>query len=250
MSAAEHLREAIDIGCTRDDHDHIADHRAEVLAEVTTLFDDRGLALDGGIMTAYDAAELVRRHAGGKDAGVAAEPTTASPWPTISRLVQWLDEKNGRDQQETLLRLFKIQEEAGEVAQAVIGATGQNPRKGASHTWDDVADELCDVIVTAMVALATICGDPEEHFERKLAQIAKLRVDGGEAATVTAPDFFQPDQTYTRRDGTTFQCFTVTTTPWNGRPLAVGWHTDADDITSISWRGIGEWRGEYNGGDR
>jgi hypothetical protein len=33
MSAAEHLREAIDVGCTRDDHDHIADHRAEVLNE-------------------------------------------------------------------------------------------------------------------------------------------------------------------------------------------------------------------------
>ncbi|MEV6569984.1 hypothetical protein [Streptomyces sp. NPDC051577] len=33
MSAAEHLAEAIDVGCTRDDHDHVADHRAEVLAE-------------------------------------------------------------------------------------------------------------------------------------------------------------------------------------------------------------------------
>ncbi|MFD5058217.1 hypothetical protein [Streptomyces sp. NPDC058394] len=33
MSAAEHLREAIAMGCTRDDHDHIAMHRAEVLRE-------------------------------------------------------------------------------------------------------------------------------------------------------------------------------------------------------------------------
>lgn len=33
MSAADHLREAIDFGCTRDDHDHIAMHRAEVLTE-------------------------------------------------------------------------------------------------------------------------------------------------------------------------------------------------------------------------
>jgi hypothetical protein len=31
VSAAEHLREAIAEGCTRDDHDHITDHRAEVL---------------------------------------------------------------------------------------------------------------------------------------------------------------------------------------------------------------------------
>lgn len=34
MSAAEHLQEAIAEGCTRDDHDHVGDHRAEVLAEV------------------------------------------------------------------------------------------------------------------------------------------------------------------------------------------------------------------------
>ena len=33
MSAADHLREAIAEGCTRDDHDHIGDHRAEVIAE-------------------------------------------------------------------------------------------------------------------------------------------------------------------------------------------------------------------------
>jgi hypothetical protein len=62
-----------------------------------------------------------------------------------------------------------------------------------------------------------------------------------------APDFFQPGRTYTHRDGTTFQCITVTTTPWNGQRLAIGWHTDETDITSISWRGIGEWRNDYDG---
>ncbi|MFG2978825.1 hypothetical protein ACGFYY_38290 [Streptomyces sp. NPDC048331] len=33
MSAAEHLAEAISVGCTRDDHDHVGDHRREVLNE-------------------------------------------------------------------------------------------------------------------------------------------------------------------------------------------------------------------------
>jgi hypothetical protein len=37
MSAAEHLREAIAVGCTRDDHDHVGDHRAEVLAAGSAL---------------------------------------------------------------------------------------------------------------------------------------------------------------------------------------------------------------------
>ncbi|MFD3802597.1 hypothetical protein ACFWTC_02985 [Streptomyces sp. NPDC058619] len=36
MSAAEHLAEAIDVGCSRDDHDHVGDHRHEVLAEAIT----------------------------------------------------------------------------------------------------------------------------------------------------------------------------------------------------------------------
>jgi hypothetical protein len=36
MSAADDVREAIAVGCTRDDHDHVADHRAEVLDEAAT----------------------------------------------------------------------------------------------------------------------------------------------------------------------------------------------------------------------
>lgn len=37
-TAADHLREALDVGCTRDDHDHIADHADEVRAEHTDVF--------------------------------------------------------------------------------------------------------------------------------------------------------------------------------------------------------------------
>ncbi|MFE4329707.1 hypothetical protein ACFRQM_09645 [Streptomyces sp. NPDC056831] len=40
MSAAEHLREAIDVGRTRDDHDHVADHRAKVLREAADFIDN------------------------------------------------------------------------------------------------------------------------------------------------------------------------------------------------------------------
>jgi hypothetical protein len=36
------------------------------------------------------------------------------------------------------------------------GPLGQNPRKGITHTWDDVQAELCDVMFTAMVALTTL----------------------------------------------------------------------------------------------
>ncbi|WP_089117070.1 MazG-like family protein [Streptomyces sp. SS07] len=98
--------------------------------------------------------------------------TTPDHWSTIRTLVAWLDEQNGRSQQEMSLRLLKLTEEAGEVAQAWIGATGQNPRKGVTHSEADVADELCDVIVTASVALASLVDDPGAHLDGKVARIA------------------------------------------------------------------------------
>ncbi|MGX1483401.1 NTP pyrophosphatase (non-canonical NTP hydrolase) [Streptomyces griseus] len=99
-------------------------------------------------------------------------PTTPDHWTTIRGLVDWLDQQNGRDQQEITLRLLKLSEESGEVAQAWIGTTGQNPRKGITHSVEDVADELCDVIVTAAVALASLVDDPAGHLDTKLARIA------------------------------------------------------------------------------
>ncbi|MYS72317.1 hypothetical protein GTY88_18095 [Streptomyces sp. SID5926] len=71
-----------------------------------------------------------------------------------------------------LLRMLKLSEEVGEVAEAVIGATGQNPRKGVTHTWDDVEAELCDVVITAMVALRTLTPEAREVFGRHLARVA------------------------------------------------------------------------------
>lgn len=93
-------------------------------------------------------------------------------WTTIRELVAWLDATNGRSPQETTLRILKLTEEAGEVAQAWIGVQGQNPRKGVTHTAADVADELCDVIVTALVALTSVVDDPAGHWNAKLATIA------------------------------------------------------------------------------
>lgn len=93
-------------------------------------------------------------------------------WKTIYRLVGWLDRENGRDQTELTLRLLKLAEEVGEVSQAWIGHTGQNPRKGITHTRRDVCDELVDVIVTAAVALVSIAdGNPDDMVAEKLAKI-------------------------------------------------------------------------------
>lgn len=99
--------------------------------------------------------------------------TVQDLWDDIAALVAWLDAKNGRDPHEITLRVGKIAEEFGEVWQALAGSLGQNPRKGRTHTTGDVAAELCDVIVTAAVALATITG-PEQagvHLDSKIAAL-------------------------------------------------------------------------------
>ncbi|MEU9316713.1 MazG-like family protein [Streptomyces sp. NPDC048295] len=94
-------------------------------------------------------------------------------WRTIDELHGWLDAETGiPPEQDLLLRMLKLSEEVGEVAQAVIGATGQNPRKGATHSWQDVEGELCDVIVTAMVALRTLTPDAAAVFDRHVRRLA------------------------------------------------------------------------------
>jgi NTP pyrophosphatase (non-canonical NTP hydrolase) len=93
-------------------------------------------------------------------------------WATVAALAAWLDASNGTSDHEQAMRLMKLSEETGEVAQAYIGMTGQNPRKGITHSRNDVADELCDVIVTAMVALHAYTPDPARHLTAKLQRIA------------------------------------------------------------------------------
>ncbi|WP_405993077.1 MazG-like family protein [Streptomyces sp. NBC_00986] len=95
-------------------------------------------------------------------------------WDTVGQLVQWLDaESPVPPQMARLLRVMKITEEAGEVAEAVHGAIGSNPRKGNSHTWEDVQKELCDVILTSMVALSTLTPEAQKIFEDRLDHIAR-----------------------------------------------------------------------------
>ncbi|MFB7866541.1 MazG-like family protein [Streptomyces sp. NPDC056069] len=100
-------------------------------------------------------------------------------WPTVARLQEWLtDRQRLPPGQEILLRVLKLSEEVGETAQAVIGATGQNPRKGHSHSWQDVEAELCDVIITAMVALRTLTPDAAEVFAGHLKRVAERSLQG------------------------------------------------------------------------
>ncbi|MEU6969864.1 MazG-like family protein [Kitasatospora aureofaciens] len=112
-------------------------------------------------------------------------------WESVDHLVAWLDEHSTQSpQEERLLRLLKLSEEVGEVGAAVIGATGQNPRKGVTHTWEDVQHELCDVVFSALVALRTLTPDAARVFAERLAYVeqrsaaSRRPVDGPEETAV------------------------------------------------------------------
>jgi NTP pyrophosphatase (non-canonical NTP hydrolase) len=94
-------------------------------------------------------------------------------WDTIGKITSRLDAASALPPDtERLLRIMKLSEEVGEVTQAVIGTLGQNPRKGITHTWDDVQAELCDVMFTAMVALRSLTPDAPKVFDAHLARVA------------------------------------------------------------------------------
>ena len=111
-------------------------------------------------------------------------PTTNdSPalWSHLAMALAWLDAANPRTDHEVAMRVLKVSEEIGEAAAAYIGMTGQNPRKGITHTREDLAGELCDVVMSALVALATLTGDADtaqtamdEHLTRRTPRLHAL----------------------------------------------------------------------------
>jgi hypothetical protein len=62
----------------------------------------------------------------------------------------------------------------------------ENPRKGITHTWDDVNAELCDVIRTAMVALTTLTPDARKIFDEHLTHVTQRCTQL--PASITSPD--------------------------------------------------------------
>ncbi|MGG8407192.1 MazG-like family protein [Streptomyces sp. 12297] len=89
-------------------------------------------------------------------------------WKTIGELAQRFagrdDERRVPTEQQWTLQVLKIGEEFGEAAQAVIGVHGTNPRKGTSHSWEDVHAEVADTAITALVALARMRPDDAAEF--------------------------------------------------------------------------------------
>jgi hypothetical protein len=64
-----------------------------------------------------------------------------------------------------LVRINKVFEESGEVTEAYIGWKGINPRKGVTHSREDFLNELCDVVVTATLALQHFIKNEDEVMQ-------------------------------------------------------------------------------------
>lgn len=93
-------------------------------------------------------------------------------------LSQWIDSGNAHRDPEAITwgRLAKIAEEGGEVIEAFIAATGQNPRKGVTKTLEAVLEELLDVAVTALGAYEHIDGHQGRalrELDHKIVRVAE-----------------------------------------------------------------------------
>ncbi|MBO6510032.1 MAG: MazG-like family protein [Roseibium sp.] len=67
-------------------------------------------------------------------------------------------------------RALKLAEEAGELAQAVLSATGAPGSAYKNHTLEDVREEAADAAIVALSVLAQASADADE-FEREVKRL-------------------------------------------------------------------------------
>lgn len=93
-----------------------------------------------------------------------------STYSAAERAARWLDVEGVGDRERIAMQVVKLSEEVGEVAEALIGMTGLNSRKGVTHTRLDVAVELGDVALTALTGIAILGMDVEKVFTTTAAK--------------------------------------------------------------------------------
>jgi NTP pyrophosphatase (non-canonical NTP hydrolase) len=104
-------------------------------------------------------------------------PDTYDPIADVLQLIGWLNSKNGLDVNERALRILKLTEEVGEVAEALGALTGQNPRKEIG-TVRILLNELADTAVTALVAAGSLADDIDPGVVRRRLMWAMAEYSG------------------------------------------------------------------------
>lgn len=99
----------------------------------------------------------------------------------LADLSTWIDTTNQHRDPEAILwgRVAKVSEEAGEAIACLVGATGQNPRKGQTHSLEDVIEELLDTAVAALGAVEHITGNTGTSLALLLDKIDRVAIRAG-----------------------------------------------------------------------
>lgn len=93
-------------------------------------------------------------------------PDRASTVRSIADLLSALDGLDRTDRYVEVLRVAKIVEEAGEAMEAMIAYHHVNPRK-ARGSIDDVIKELCDVALSAKIAIESFGFDANDELAHR-----------------------------------------------------------------------------------
>jgi NTP pyrophosphatase (non-canonical NTP hydrolase) len=102
----------------------------------------------------------------------------------LAIISQWIDDnpENIASDKTTQLLMrtgVKVMEEAGELAQALIGFTGQNPRKGFYATEQDVIKELLDVALTALCGIEYMTNNRAQSLELLAEHVDNIKRRAG-----------------------------------------------------------------------
>lgn len=101
---------------------------------------------------------------------VAPEELEATPTELLTAISAWIDGSasyQGISQEaHRVRRCVKTAEEVGEMVAALYGWIGENPRKGVTHTADDVVRELLDVALAALGAIEHLDGNTGTALDR------------------------------------------------------------------------------------
>jgi NTP pyrophosphatase (non-canonical NTP hydrolase) len=113
-------------------------------------------------------------------------------WQAVEAIDRWLDAYAGQLYQDQPLgqdwaRLGKVIEELGEVIQAIIGLTGQNPRKGVTNGKDEVLSELADVAFTAIFCLQHFTKDTQEVRDILRGKLSRIKTRVPHASSAGHP---------------------------------------------------------------
>lgn len=92
----------------------------------------------------------------------------SAPGERLAAISRWIDESPSYVDchPETAMwrRVTKVCEEAGEVVDALGGMIGENPRKGVTHSRDDLIGELLDAAVAALGAVEHLTGNEGDSW--------------------------------------------------------------------------------------